>query len=52
MVTKLNPDIWYDRYTKSWVVQFKDGAGNQVREAFYVHSKPEALAIAGLNYAE
>ena len=39
-------DVWYDRRTRSWVVQFKDTAGNQVGEAHYVATKREAIAIA------
>jgi hypothetical protein len=36
---------WYDRYTKCWVVQLKDGKGNQIGEAIYVHSKAEATRV-------
>lgn len=38
-------DTWYDRYTKSWVVQRKDSFGNQVGDADYVYSKREALLL-------
>ena len=38
---KFKVEMWYDRYTRSWVVQtFKNG--NQVGEATYVYSKGEA----------
>jgi hypothetical protein len=33
---------WYDRNTRSWVVVTKDDKGNQVGDATYVYSKPEA----------
>jgi hypothetical protein len=39
-------DVWYDRYTNSWVTQLKDHEETQIGEADYVHSKREALAIA------
>ncbi len=34
---------WYDRYTRSWVVQVKDKNGYQVGNAVYVYSKREAV---------
>jgi hypothetical protein len=34
---------WYDRHTRSWVVQLKDDEGNQIDDAIYVASKPEAI---------
>lgn len=37
---------WYDRQTKSWVVQRKDAEGNQVGEADYVYSREEAIRLA------
>jgi hypothetical protein len=39
---KLRVEKWYDRQTRSWVIQTKDSSGNQVGEATYVHSKREA----------
>lgn len=36
-------DMWYDRHEYSWVIQLKDTEGNQIGDAIYVHSKPEAL---------
>ncbi len=33
---------WYDKYTKSWVVQKLDSEGNQVGRADYVYTKREA----------
>ena len=35
-------DVWYDRYSRSWVVQEKDADDNQVGDAIYVHTKREA----------
>lgn len=43
-MSAVRADRWYDRRTRSWVVQAKDAAGNQVGEAVYVYSKREALA--------
>lgn len=48
MITSL--EYWYDRNTKSWVIQYKDASGNQVGDAEYQHSKPtaeELLEICG-----
>ena len=28
-------DMWYDKYTRLWVIQKKDKNGNQIGEAFY-----------------
>jgi hypothetical protein len=39
-------DVWYDRYTNSWVTQLKDGEENQIGNADYVHSKREAVSYA------
>lgn len=39
-------DIWYERRTRSWVVQLKDAEGNQIGESSYVHSRREADKIA------
>jgi len=36
-------DMWYDRSQRSWIVQLKDQDDNQIGDAAYVHSKPEAL---------
>ena len=37
---------WYDRQTRSWVIQLKDPDGNQVGEAIYVASRKEANQIS------
>ena len=37
--------MWYDRYTKSWVVQVKDENDNQIGTADYVYSRREAVLI-------
>jgi len=37
--------MWYDRYTKSWVVQVKDENDNQIGTADYVYSRKEAVII-------
>lgn len=37
--------VWYDRQTRSWVIQKKDRYGNQVGEADYVYTKQEALLL-------
>lgn len=39
-------EVWYDRATRSWVVQRLDADGNQIGTADYVHSKREAQALA------
>lgn len=39
---KLHVEKWYDHYTRSWVIQTKDEKGNQIGEATYVATKPEA----------
>ena len=36
-------DMWYSRSERSWVVRIKDEEGNQIGDAVYVYSKPEAL---------
>lgn len=38
-------DYWYDKNTKSWVVQRKDNRGDQIGNADYVYSKKEALDL-------
>ena len=43
---KMKIDVWYDRYTRSWVVQLKDVSGNQIGTADYVYTKREAELIA------
>ena len=40
-------DVWYDRGSRSWVVQRKDRYGNQVGEADYVGRKEHALELKG-----
>ena len=35
-------DMWYDRNTRSWVVQLKDERDDQIGDAVYVATKPEA----------
>lgn len=32
-------DQWYDRHTRSWVIQLKDAEGNQIGEADYSGTK-------------
>lgn len=39
-------DVWFDRYTQSWVVQIKDIQGNQIGEATFFATKQEAMAEA------
>jgi hypothetical protein len=34
---------WYNRQQRSWVVQLKDKYENQIGEASYVATKPEAI---------
>ena len=34
-------DAWYDKHTRSWVIQKKDEEGNQVGDADYIGSKEE-----------
>lgn len=36
-------DRWYDRRTRSWVVQTLDGEGNQVGDAYYTGVKSDAI---------
>lgn len=36
-------DRWYDRHTKSWVVQLKDEDGNQIGNATYLGLKHQAI---------
>ena len=37
--------IWYDRHTRSWVVQRLDAENNQIADADFVATKPEAVRI-------
>ena len=34
-------DTWYDRHTRSYVIQIKDRAGNQLGNAIYVGNKKD-----------
>jgi hypothetical protein len=36
-------DMWYNRPERSWVIQIKDEENNQIGDATYVATKPEAL---------
>lgn len=46
LIEKINKvEYWYDKYTKSWVVQRKNKYGNQIGRADYVYSKKEALDL-------
>lgn len=45
MSEELVPDMWYFRQQRSWVVQWKDKAGNQVGDADYVYTRGEAEAL-------
>ena len=36
--------IWYDRHTRSWVVQLLDDRNNQIGDADFVATKGEAQA--------
>lgn len=45
-------EVWYDRYTNSWVIQRKDSEGNQIDKADYVHSKKKALTYASSHKQE
>lgn len=38
-------DRWYDRKSKSWVVQRKDFTGNQIGDAHYCGDKKEAKGM-------
>ena len=40
--TPKSVDKWYDRYTRSWVVQLKDQNGFQIGDAYYCGSRVEA----------
>lgn len=44
MSIAVKTDRWYDRHSRSWVVQAKDALDNQVGEAIYVYTKREAVA--------
>lgn len=45
-------EVWYDRHSKSWVVQLMNVSGYQIDTAVYVHSKREALAQRDLWQAQ
>lgn len=34
-------DVWYDRHTRSWVIEKKDNDGNQICDAIYCGNKIE-----------
>lgn len=36
-------DMWYNRPERAWVVQLKDEENNQLGDAVYVGTKPEAI---------
>ena len=38
-------DRWYDRGSRSWIVQLKDEAGNQVGDAIFVGTRSEANGV-------
>jgi hypothetical protein len=38
-------DRWYDRHTRTWVVQLIDEERNQIGPAIFVYSKSEALKV-------
>ncbi len=40
---KMTVTRWYDRATRSWVVQRKDAAGNQIGDAYYAGVKSDAV---------
>lgn len=44
--TVVTIEYWYDRKTRSWVVQTKTKEGFQVGEADYVGTRPQAESIA------
>jgi len=39
-------DVWYDVYTKSWIVQTLDGNGWDTGPSEYVYGRAEAFDIA------
>jgi len=36
-------DSWYDRRTRSWIVQLMDEEGNQIGDAYYTGIKEDAI---------
>jgi hypothetical protein len=40
----IKTELWYDKHTRSWVVQAMDAEDNQIGKAIYVYSKREAIA--------
>lgn len=38
-------DRWYDRCSRSWIVQKMDAEGNQIDEAFYSGTKLGAIMV-------
>lgn len=45
-------DTWYDRHTRSWVVQLKDREGNQIGEAEYVGNKRDRDRVVEMMQAQ
>lgn len=45
-------ESWYDRYTRSWVVQLKDREGNQIGDAEYVGNKQDRDRIVNMMQAQ
>lgn len=41
-------EVWYDHNSNSWVTMLLDNEGNQEGNAFYVHSKKEAIDHANI----
>ena len=41
--------IWYDRHTRSWVVQLLDDRGNQIGDADFVATKSSAVRCKNLH---
>ena len=33
-------DVWYDSYSRSWALQIKDAAGNEIGSTEWSHAKP------------
>lgn len=36
-------EVWYDKQFSTWVVQKKDGKGNQIGDCEYIHLKKDAI---------
>lgn len=45
-------DTWYDRSTRSWVVQLKDREGNQIGDAEYTGNKQDRDRIVNMMQAQ